>query len=139
MPTPLVSSKISPKDPQFAAYEVIINNFLEMIRKGQVETAYKETSPTFQKKSTLDDFKKLINSYQSGHSIPTSPCSLTEYSEPFSGTITGLTDTYMIVQTKCEVTENKQTTGFNVEFIQDAGKWKISFINAYSAPVIHKK
>ena len=61
--------------------------------------------------------------------FPSSACTLTEYSEPFSDPIEGLTDTYMIVQTKCEVVENNEIKGFNVEFIDDEGKSKISFIN----------
>ncbi|MEK9143197.1 MAG: hypothetical protein AAB481_01020 [Patescibacteria group bacterium] len=127
------------KDPQFAKYEEIINDFLDTIRNGQIEAAYKETSPSFQKISTLENFKKLIIGYQSTENIPSSPCSLTEYSEPFPGTIKDLPDKYMIVQAKCEATENKGIKGFNIEFIDDEGKSKISYINVYKAPVTHKK
>jgi len=132
-------SKTPPKDPLFAKYETIVNDFLDMVRKGQIEAAYKETSPSFQKISTLDNFKKLINGYQSAQNIPSSPCSLKEYSEPFSGSINDLPDKYMIVQTKCEATENKEIKGFFIEFIEDEGKSKISYINVYKAPVTHKK
>ena len=45
----------------------------------------------------------------------------------------------MIVQTKCETTENNEIKGFNVEFIEDEGKSKISFINPYKNLVVHKK
>ena len=81
----------------------------------------------------------MADALQSSQSIPSSPCTLTEYSEPFSGSIEGLTDTYMIVQTKCEATENNEIKGFDVEFIDDEGKSKISYINPYKIPVIHKK
>ncbi|MCX6793591.1 MAG: hypothetical protein NTY06_00615 [Candidatus Gottesmanbacteria bacterium] len=133
------SSKTLPKNTQFAKYEVIINDFLTTIRKGEIETAYKGTSPVFQKLTSLDDFKKLMNGYQSAHNIPSSSCSLTEYSDPFSSTINDLPNAYMIVQTKCETTENNEIKGFSIEFIDDGGKSKISYINAYKNPVIHKK
>lgn len=126
-------------DTHFAQYETIINELLTGIQKGEIEAAYNKTSPVFQKKTTLENFKKMMNELQSSQSIPSSPCTLTEYSEPFSATIEGLTDRYMIVQTKCETTENKEIKGFNVEFIEDEGKSKISFINPYKNLVVHKK
>ena len=133
------SSKVLPKDPQFAKYEEIINDFLDTIRKGQIEAAYKKTSPSFQKISSIDDFNKLITGYQTSQGIPSSPCSLTEYSEPFPGTIKDLPDKYMIIQAKCEVMEGKEIKGFNIEFIDDEGISKISYINVYKTPVTHKK
>lgn len=132
-------AKALPKDPQFAKYEEIINDFLDTIRKGQIEAAYKKTSPSFQKISTIDDFNKLITGYQTSQSIPSSSCFLTEYSEPFPGTIKDLPDKYMIIQAKCEVTEGKEIKGFNIEFIDEEGTSKISYINVYKTPVIHKK
>ena len=129
----------TPTDTHFALYEAIINELLDGIQKGEIEAAYNKTSPVFQKKTSLDNFKKMTDELQSSQSIPSSPCTLTEYSEPFSGSIEGLTDTYMIVQTKCEVTENNEIKGFNVEFIEDEGKSKISFINPYKNLVVHKK
>ncbi len=132
-------SKVLPKDTQFATYDARVNDFLNTLRKGEIETAYKGTSPVFQKKTSLENFKKLVTTLQSSHSIPTSSCSVTEYSEPFSSTIEGLPDVYMIVQTKCEVREGGEIRGFNVEFIDDNGKPKISYINPYTIPVIHKK
>lgn len=133
------STKTAAKDAQFTKYETIINNFLDTVRKGQIEATYKGTSPVFQKLTSLDDFKKLIAGYQAAHAIPSSSCSLTEYSEPFSSSIQTLPDTYMIVETKCEVTEGGQIKGFNVEFIDDKGTPKISYINVYQTPVTHKK
>ena len=131
--------KVPSKDPQFAKYEEIINDFLDTIRKGQIEAAYKKTSPSFQKISSIDDFNKLITGYQTSQGIPSSPCSLTEYSEPFPGTIKDLPDKYMIIQAKCEVMEGKEIKGFNIEFIDDEGISKISYINVYKTPIIHKK
>lgn len=130
---------ISSQDPNFTKYETLINNFLDKIRKGKIEEAYKDTSPSFQKLTTLEDFKKLMTGYQTAKAIPTSTCSLIQYSEPFSSSIKGLNDQYLITTTKCEAIENNQTKGFDVEFIDDAGKTKISYINAYSAPVFHKR
>lgn len=132
------SAKALPKDPQFAKYEEIINDFLDTIRKGQTEAAYKKTSPSFQKISTIDDFNTLITGYQTAQSIPSSSCFLTEYSEPFPGTIKDLPDKYMIIQAKCEVTEANEIKGFNIEFIDDEGISKISYINVYKTPIIHK-
>lgn len=132
------SANTPAKDPQFAIYEEIINDFLDTIRKGQIEAAYKKTSPSFQKISSLDDFNKLITGYQTSQSIPSSSCFLTEYSEPFSGSINGLSDKYMIVQAKCETTEGKEIKGFNIEFIEGEGISKISYINVYKTPVTHK-
>ena len=129
----------SPADIRFTQYEAIINELLTGIQKGEIEAAYNKTSPIFQKKTTLENFKKMTDELQSSQSIPSSACTLTEYSEPFSGSIEGLTDTYMIVQTKCEVVENNEIKGFNVEFIDDEGKSKISFINPYKNLVVHKK
>lgn len=131
-------AKAPVKDPQFAKYEEIINDFLDTIRKGQIEAAYKKTSPSFQKISTIDDFNKLITGYQTAQNIPSSSCFLTEYSEPFPGTIKDLPDNYMIIQAKCEVTEGKEIKGFNIEFIDEEGTSKISYINAYKTPVTHK-
>lgn len=131
--------KIASSDPKFSAYETIINNFLAAIRKEDADTAYKSTSPVFQKLTTLEDFKKLLTQWQTLHSIPASACTLTEYSDPFTTTITGLTNEYVIVETKCEVTEKGEIKGFNVEFIDDKGTPKISFINAYRTPVTHKR
>src|SRR3990167_6568579 len=136
---PSGSAKALPKDPQFAKYEEIINDFMDTIRKGQIEAAYKQTAPSFQKISSIDDFNKLITGYQTAQSIPSSPCFLTEYCEPFPGTIKDLPDKYMIIQAKCEVTEAKEIKGFNIEFIDDEGKLKISYINVYKTPIIHKK
>ena len=45
----------------------------------------------------------------------------------------------MIIQAKCESTEAKEIKGFNIEFIDDEGKSKISYINVYKTPVTHKK
>lgn len=126
------------KDPQFAKYEEIVNDFLELVRKGQIEAAYKETSPSFQKISTLENFKKLMTDYQSAKSIPSSPCKITEYTEPFSGSINDLPDKYIIIQAKCEATEDKEIKGFNIEFIEGEGTSRISYINVYKTPVTHK-
>ncbi len=131
--------KVPSKDPQFAKYEEIINDFFDTIRKGHIEAAYKKTSPSFQKISTLDNFQKLMDSYQSANNIPVTPCFLTEYSEPFSTSISDLPDTYMVVQAKCETTEGKKINGFNIEFIDDGGTSKISYINISKTPIIHKQ
>lgn len=137
--SPVTPQKKSSQDAKFTTYENIINIFLGDLRKGQVEAAYKGTSPVFQKMTTLENFKKLSDTFQSNQNIPTTPCALTEYSEPFSGSITGLPDTYNIVQTKCESVEENEIKGFTVEFIDDEGKPKISYINTYKGPVVHKK
>lgn len=134
-----ITSKTLPKDTQFTKYETIINEFLDTIRKGQIEAAYKSTSAVFQKKTTIDDFKKLAEAFKLSNSLPSSGCSLTEYSEPVSSSIEGLPDNFMIVQTKCEAAENGQIKGFNVELIEDKGQPKISFIKPYILPITHKK
>jgi len=133
------SSKTISKDTKFATYEAVINNFFNTLRKGNIENAYKSTSPVFQEKTSLDDFQKLVTAYQSTQAIPASSCSLTQYSDPFSSSINGLSNTYMIVQTKCEAEEKGEIKGFDVEFIEDAGIPKISYINAYTSQVVHTK
>lgn len=135
----LKENTASSLDIHFTRYETIINELLSRIQKGEIEAAYKETSPVFQKKTTLENFQKMAEELQLSQSIPSSSCSVTEYSEPFSGSIEGLTDRYMIVQTKCEATEKNEIKGFNVEFIEDEGISKISFINPYKNLIIHKK
>lgn len=135
----LKENTASSLDIHFTQYETIINELLGRIQKGEIEAAYKETSQVFQKKTSLENFKKMADELLSSQSIPSSPCTLTEYSEPFSGSIEGLTDTYMIIQTKCEATENNWVKGFNVELIDDEGTSKISFINPYKNLIIHKK
>lgn len=129
----------APKDANFTKYEAVINGFLDTIRKGQIEAAYKETSTTFQKLTTLDDFKTLIAGYQSVQNIPTSACTLTQYSDPYTTTIKGLPDVYTVVQAKCETTENGKIKGFYVEFMNDKGTPRISYLSAYNNPVIHNK
>jgi ethanolamine ammonia-lyase large subunit len=135
----IVPKQTGSLDTQFTKYETIVNGFLDSLRKGEIEAAYKGTSPVFQKKTTLDDFKKLVAGYTSAQNIPAASCSLTEYSEPISSTIDGLPDTYMIVQAKCEATESNEIKGIQVEFIDDKGTPKISYINVYKTSVVHKK
>lgn len=132
-------AKTPSSDANFAKYEGIINNFLDVVRKGDLEKAYKETSPSFQKLTSFEDFKKLIAVYKEGRNIPDSACTVTEYGEPFTTTIAGLSDSYTIIQTKCEAQSRDGIKGFVVELIDDGSTLKVSFINAYNGPVIHKK
>lgn len=132
-------ASLSSDDGHFAEYETIINTFLDTIRKGNIEAAYTSTSPIFQKLTSLDSFRKLAADFTSNQNIPSIPCTLTEYSEPFSSTIKGLTETFMITQTKCEANEGGDMKGFNVEFIKDQGTSKISYINVYKGAVVHKR
>ena len=124
-------------DSHYKKYGNIINSFFSTIRQGNVEAAYKSTSPVFQMLTSLDSFKNLITDYEVTQSIPASPCVVTQYSDPFPSTIASLSGTFNITQTKCEVAENHMTKGFDVEFVDDHGTPKISYINAYSSPVMH--
>lgn len=126
-------------DVHYAAYGKIINTFLTSVRQGNIQAAYAGTSPVFQKLTTQNDFQKLVSGYQLAGSIPAGPCTVTAYSDPFSSSISGVTGAFSIVQTKCEATESGITKGFDMEFISDNGTPKISYINAYSSPVMHTK
>lgn len=125
-------------DPNFAKYQTIINNFFVTVRKGQIQAAYTSTSPVFQKLTSLDQFQTLIAGYQSVNDIPTSPCTVSQYSDPVSSSIKGLPDTYMIAQTQCIVTNKGDIKGFDIEFIDDKGTPKISYINVFESAVTHK-
>jgi hypothetical protein len=140
---PLLAATQTPKNPvpdsKFATYETAINEFFDSVRKGDIPVAYKSTSSVFQKKTTIDDFKKLITDYQTKKSIASSACRVTEYTDPLPSTIAGLADVYQIISTKCEAVEDGKVKGFTLELIEEERKPKISYIRDYTSPVLHKR